>query len=106
MELKAEKNKLKNLLNNNLSRKKELGDVFQEISVENRRRLEKINAEFAFTNNRANNVYIKIKDLEKKFERLNFEQKSTQKQLISSWKSKEREFQERINANARFRENK
>ncbi|GFY55808.1 structural maintenance of chromosomes protein 3 [Trichonephila inaurata madagascariensis] len=102
MRLEAEKNKLENLLNNNLYRRKEeLEAALQEISVEDRRRkLDNSNAELSAINNRINDVNKNVKDLEQKFEKLNSEQKNTQKEL-EHWKAQERDFQERINEDAK-----
>ncbi|CAL1280118.1 unnamed protein product [Larinioides sclopetarius] len=102
MRLEAEKNKLENLLNNNLYRRKEeLEAALQEISVEDRRRkLENSNAELAAINNRINDVNKSVKELEQKFEKFNQEQKNTQKEL-EHWKAQERDFQERINEDAK-----
>ncbi|GIY08074.1 structural maintenance of chromosomes protein 3 [Caerostris darwini] len=102
MRLEAEKNKLENLLNNNLYRRKEeLEAALQEISVEDRRRkLDNSNAELTAISNRINDVNKNVKDLEQKFEKFNSEQKNTQKEL-EHWKAQERDFQERINEDAK-----
>ncbi|CAN7999301.1 unnamed protein product, partial [Ixodes pacificus] len=102
MRLEAEKNKLENLLNNNLYRRKEeLEAALQEISVEDRRRkLENSQAELISVNARIGDVNTNLKALEKQVEGNNKEQKELQSQL-ENWKSQERDWQERINDDAK-----
>ncbi|GIY09337.1 structural maintenance of chromosomes protein 3 [Caerostris extrusa] len=101
MRLEAEKNKLENLLNNNLYRRKEeLEAALQEISVEDRRRkLDNSNAELTAISNRINDVNKNVKDLEQKFEKFNSEQKYTKE--LEHWKAQERDFKKRINEDAK-----
>lgn len=102
MRLEAEKNKLENLLNNNLYRRKEeLEAALQEISVEDRRRkLDNSSAELSAISNRIEDVNQNIKELEQKIEGMNCEQKELQREL-EHWKSQERDYQERINEDAK-----
>lgn len=102
MRLEAEKNKLENLLNNNLYRRKEeLEAALQEISVEDRRRkLDNSTAELSAINNRIEDVNKNVKELDQKLEKMNSEQKSLQKEM-EHLKSQERDFQERINEDAK-----
>lgn len=102
MRLEAEKNKLENLLNNNLYRRKEeLEAALQEISVEDRRRkLDNSNAELAAISSRIDDVNHSIKELEQKTEGMTSEQKELQREL-EHWKSQERDYQERINEDAK-----
>ncbi|GFS90754.1 structural maintenance of chromosomes protein 3 [Nephila pilipes] len=80
MMLEAEKNKVKNLLNDPLYRKEELEVAFREISMEDRRRkLDNSNSELVVTKNRIRDVNKSVKDLEQKFVKLNSEQKHIQK---------------------------
>ncbi|XP_015607337.1 structural maintenance of chromosomes protein 3 [Cephus cinctus] len=102
MRLEAEKNKLENLLTNNLVRRKdELIQALQEISVEDRQRqLESSKAQLA--------------DIEKRLVKVNADFKAqneavniaTKKQRAESaevekWKMKEKEAQEKIDADAK-----
>ncbi|XP_013782387.1 structural maintenance of chromosomes protein 3-like [Limulus polyphemus] len=102
MRLEAEKNKLENLLNNNLYRRREeLEAALQEISVEDRRRkLDNSTAELGAINKRIEDVNKTIKDIEHKIEGKNKEQKELQ-QEVEHWKSQERDYQERINEDAK-----
>ncbi|GFT54536.1 hypothetical protein NPIL_694821 [Nephila pilipes] len=72
--LEAEKSKLNNRLNNHLYRSKELEATLLEISMENRRKLDKSYTE-VFTKNRIQNVNKNVKDLEQKFEKLTLSRK-------------------------------
>ncbi|XP_054714183.1 structural maintenance of chromosomes protein 3-like [Uloborus diversus] len=102
MRLEAEKNKLENLLHNNLYRRKEeLEGALQEISVEDRRRkLENSKAELDAITIRIADVNKNTKELETKFEKLNSEMKSIQKDL-EGWKAQEKENQEKMNEDAK-----
>ncbi|XP_017887134.1 structural maintenance of chromosomes protein 3 [Ceratina calcarata] len=102
MRLEAEKNKLENLLTNNLVRRKdELVQALQEISVEDRqrqlesskaqladieKRLVKVNSDFKAQNERVTNAIKKQKAESAEVER---------------WKIKEKEAQEKIDADAK-----
>ncbi|GAB6024529.1 hypothetical protein CHUAL_009682 [Chamberlinius hualienensis] len=98
MRLEAEKNKLENLLSNNLMRRKEeLVAALQEISLEDRkRRLDNSMAESVSVSKRIDDVNKNLKDLEKKLERCMHDQKSIQHEL-ENWKAQERETQEKLN---------
>lgn len=102
MRLEAEKNKLENLLTNNLVRRKdELVQALQEISVEDRqrqlesskaqladieKRLVKVNADFKAQNERVTNAIKKQK---------------AESAEVEKWKIKEKEAQEKIEADAK-----
>ncbi|KOC70556.1 Structural maintenance of chromosomes protein 3, partial [Habropoda laboriosa] len=102
MRLEAEKNKLENLLTNNLVRRKdELVQALQEISVEDRqrqlesskaqladieKRLVKVNADFKAQNERVTNAIKKQK---------------SESSEVEKWKVKEKEAQEKIEADAK-----
>ncbi|XP_022671008.1 structural maintenance of chromosomes protein 3-like [Varroa destructor] len=102
MRLEAEKNKLENLLNNNLYRRKEeLEAALQEISVEDRRRkLENCQAELTTVNSRIEDVLRQMHGLEKQLETSLKEQKEVATQL-EHWKGQERDWQDRINDDAK-----
>merc|ERR1719445_1949781 len=70
MRLEAQKNKLENLLTNNLNRRKdELVQALQEISVEDRKRqLENANSELESLENRINYNSDQLKGLDKKLQ--------------------------------------
>ncbi|KAF0312854.1 Structural maintenance of chromosomes protein 3 [Amphibalanus amphitrite] len=102
MKLEAEKNKLENLLTNNLNRRKdELMQALQEISVEDRKRqLEHSKAELARSEEKIADVSKNLKDFEKKVSALQKKQKEAQKE-VETWKTKEKEVQERIDEDAK-----
>ena len=102
MKLEAEKNKLENLLTNNLNRRKdELMQALQEISVEDRKRqLEHSKAELARSEEKIADVSKNLKDFEKKVSTLQKKQKEAQKE-VETWKTKEKEVQERIDEDAK-----
>ena len=102
MKLEAEKNKLENLLTNNLNRRKdELMQALQEISVEDRKRqLEHSKAELSRSEEKIADVSKNLKDFEKKVSTLQKKQKEAQKE-VETWKTKEKEVQERIDEDAK-----
>ncbi|XP_074642175.1 structural maintenance of chromosomes protein 3-like [Tubulanus polymorphus] len=96
--LEAEKNKLENLLHNNLMRKQErLTTDLQEISVEDRRqKLETFNTELASVDQRTVDNKARSKELDEQIEVSNKAQRKLQNEL-EHWKATEREQQERLN---------
>lgn len=102
MRLEAEKNKLENLLNNNLMRRKdELVAALQEISVEDRKRhLENSSAELVSISKRIDTVNSDLKKVEHKLESLTKEQKELQ-QSLEHYKAQERDCQEKLNEDAK-----
>lgn len=102
MRLEAEKNKVENLLNNNLYRRKEeLEAALQEISVEDRRhKLENSNQELENLVGTLADVNDSMKVTEQKMELLLEEQKDVQKNL-EQHKAEEKDCQERINEDAK-----
>lgn len=102
MHLEAQKNKLENLLNNNLCRRKdELEAALQEISVEDRKqKLESDRSELSVLNTRIDAVNEQIKKLDDKIDGLCRKQKEVQNELEKK-KSEERDTIERINEDSK-----
>ncbi|XP_071448386.1 structural maintenance of chromosomes protein 3 [Hetaerina americana] len=102
MRLEAEKNKLENLLTNNLIRRKdELVQALQEISVEDRKRhLDNSKSELAAIEARVEEVNRQFKETEKKVQELMKKQKGAQQEM-EKWKAKEKEIVERIEEDAK-----
>nr|CAD7454929.1 unnamed protein product [Timema tahoe] len=102
MRLEAEKNKLENLLTNNLMRRKdELVQALQEISVEDRKRqLENCKSELIAIEKRIDEVNKEFKNMEKKVQEAMKMQKSEQ-QAQDKGKTKEKEIQEKIQEDAK-----
>ncbi|XP_069679641.1 structural maintenance of chromosomes protein 3 isoform X2 [Periplaneta americana] len=102
MRLEAEKNKLENLLTNNLMRRKdELMQALQEISVEDRKRqLENSKSELNGIEKRIEDVNREFKNMEKKVQEALKMQKSEQA-AQDKWKLKEKEAQEKIEEDAK-----
>ncbi|XP_072393142.1 structural maintenance of chromosomes protein 3 [Diabrotica undecimpunctata] len=105
MKLEAEKNKLENLLTNNLIRRRdEVLHALQEISLEDRKRqlvnskgeLEEIDKKVDKINKDLTAVENKIKDLTKKLK--------TEQSELDSWKKKEKDAQDRIDEDAKHLE--
>lgn len=105
MKLEAEKNKLENLLTNNLIRRRdEVLHALQEISLEDRKRqlvnckteLTEVDKKIAKVNSDTTAADAKIKELSKKL-------KSEQSEL-DRWKKSEKEAEEKINEDARHLE--
>ncbi|XP_028129078.1 structural maintenance of chromosomes protein 3 [Diabrotica virgifera virgifera] len=105
MKLEAEKNKLENLLTNNLIRRRdEVLHALQEISLEDRKRqlvnskgeLDEIDKKVDKINKDLTVVENKIKDLTKKLK--------TEQSELDSWKKKEKEAQDRIDEDAKHLE--
>jgi structural maintenance of chromosome 3 (chondroitin sulfate proteoglycan 6) len=96
--LETEKNKLENLLSNNLLRKKErIAQDLQEWSSEDRnQRLDMLRAELESVNARISDNNSRFKELDDMMEKLNKQQREHQKSL-EHWKNVEREHMERIN---------
>lgn len=102
MQLEAQKNKLENLLNNNLCRRRdELEAALQEISVEDRRqKLESERAEMLVISNRIEAVNEQMKTLDDNIEVMSKRQKELQFE-IEKKKSEERDTIDRINEDSK-----
>ncbi|CAG2113208.1 unnamed protein product, partial [Medioppia subpectinata] len=102
MHLEAQKNKLENLLNNNLCRRKdELEAALQEISVEDRRqKLESERQELNVISGRIDDVNEQIKTLDESLESMAKKQREFQIDLEKK-KSDERDTIERINEDSK-----
>ncbi|XP_071537394.1 structural maintenance of chromosomes protein 3 isoform X2 [Panulirus ornatus] len=102
MKLEADKNKLENLLTNNLHRRKdELMQALQEISVEDRKRqLDHSQSEIQRVDTRIEEVAVQYKDVEKKVNELQKKEKSLKSEL-EKVKGKEKEVMERMEEDAK-----
>lgn len=102
MKLEAEKNKLENLLTNNLIRRKdELIQALQEISVEERKRtLDNSRLELAGIEKRIEQVNKDFKMMEKKVQEAVKRQRAEQEEL-ERWRLKEKEAQEKLDADSK-----
>ncbi|XP_050711295.1 structural maintenance of chromosomes protein 3-like isoform X4 [Eriocheir sinensis] len=102
MKLEADKNKLENLLTNNLHRRKdELMQALQEISVEDRKRqLDHSQSEIQRVDTRIEEVAVQYKEVEKKVTELQKKEKSLKVEL-EKVKSKEKEVMERMEEDAK-----
>ncbi|XP_012273466.1 structural maintenance of chromosomes protein 3 [Orussus abietinus] len=102
MRLEAEKNKLENLLTNNLVRRKdELVQALQEISVEDRQRqLESSKAQLADIERRLVKVNADFKSQNEKVNSAMKRQKAEAAE-VEKWKAKEKEAQDKIEADAK-----
>ncbi|XP_043470607.1 structural maintenance of chromosomes protein 3 [Leptopilina heterotoma] len=102
MRLEAEKNKLENLLTNNLVRRHdELVQALQEISVQDRQRqLDSCNAQLADIEKRLVKVNADFKSQNEKVTSAMKKQK-VESSEVEKWKVKEKEAQEKIEADAK-----
>ncbi|XP_008549232.1 structural maintenance of chromosomes protein 3 [Microplitis demolitor] len=102
MRLEAEKNKLENLLTNNLHRRKdELVQALQEISVEDRQRqLESSKAQLAEIEKRLVKVNSDFKIQNDKVAVASKKQKA-EAARVEEWKAKEKEIQEKIESDSK-----
>uniref|UniRef100_A0A1B6HDC7 RecF/RecN/SMC N-terminal domain-containing protein n=1 Tax=Homalodisca liturata TaxID=320908 RepID=A0A1B6HDC7_9HEMI len=102
MKLEAEKNKLENLLTNNLIRRKdELIQALQEISVEERKRtLDNSRLELAGIEKRIEQVNKDFKAMEKKVQEAVKRQKAEQEEL-EKYRIKEKEAQEKLDSDSK-----
>merc|ERR1712193_170484 len=102
MRLEAQKNKLENLLTNNLNRRKdELVQALQEISVEDRKRqLENTQSELKDLAERIETTGNNLKGLDKKLADLTKKRKKAQVEL-ESYRLKEREIADKIEEDAK-----
>merc|ERR1719244_1437314 len=102
MKLEADKNKLENLLTNNLHRRKdELVQALQEISVEDRKRqLDHSQSEIQRVDTRIDEVAVQFKDVEKKVGEHQKKEKSFKSEL-EKIKGKEKEVMERMEEDAK-----
>ncbi|XP_058126850.1 structural maintenance of chromosomes protein 3-like [Anopheles ziemanni] len=97
MSLEVTKNKLENLLTNNLFRRKdELVQALQEISVEDRKRqLTNCHNEVVSAEKRIKKVLSDTEEIDRKLNEATKQQKTLQKEL-ETWLQKEKEAQERL----------
>ncbi|CAG2221323.1 Structural maintenance of chromosomes protein 3 [Mytilus edulis] len=95
--LEGDKNKLENLLHNNLMKKRDrLTNDLQEVSVEDRKnKLESLNQELQTVDDRVQEIKSHTKELDGQLEKMNKEQKSLQNNM-EHWKAQEKEFQDKI----------
>merc|ERR1711981_1198154 len=102
MRLEAQKNKLENLLTNNLNRRKdELVQALQEISVEDReRQLENTTSELSDLEERISTTANNLKVIDKKLGDLQKKRKKAQAEL-ESFRLKEREIADKIEEDAK-----
>ncbi|KAH9517135.1 Structural maintenance of chromosomes protein 3 [Dermatophagoides farinae] len=102
MQLEAQKNKLENLLNNNLCRRRdELEAALQEISVEDRRqKLESERQELSVISNRIEAVNEQMRTLDDNIDAMARRQKELQME-IEKKKSEERDTIDRINEDSK-----
>ena len=102
MRLEADKNKLENLLTNNLIRRRdELQQALQEISVEDRnRKLDHCRSELVTVDRRLDDVSDTLKDVEKKVSELTRKQKEAQVEL-EKLRAKEKDIDERLAESAK-----
>ena len=102
MRLEAQKNKLENLLTNNLNRRKdELVQALQEISVEDRKRqLENTTSELSELEERIDTTSSNLKNLEKKLADMQKKHKKAKAEL-DSHRLKEREVADKIEEDAK-----
>ncbi|XP_050426142.1 structural maintenance of chromosomes protein 3-like [Adelges cooleyi] len=97
MKLEADKNKLENLLTNNLVRRRdELLQALQEISVEERKRtLESSRIELNVIEKKLDTINVEMKTVDSKVHEAVKWQKKCQEEL-DKWKSQEKEAQEKL----------
>lgn len=102
MQLEVKKNKLDNLLTNNLFRRRdELVQALQEISVEDRKRkLTNCNADRIETEKRIEKVNKDLQSVDKKVQDAVKSQKNLQKDL-EKWTQKEKEAREKVEEDAK-----
>jgi len=102
MRLEAQKNKLENLLTNNLNRRKdELVQALQEISVEDRKRqLDNAQSELKDLDDRIATTGTNLKALDKKLADIQKKRKKAQQEL-ESYRLKEREIADKIEEDAK-----
>ncbi|KAK3611250.1 hypothetical protein CHS0354_003879 [Potamilus streckersoni] len=102
IKLEGEKNRLENLLHNNLMKKREkiLADM-QEESVEDRKtRLGTASTELNTVDDRLTELKKQVKELDEQLDTINKEQKELQTNL-EHWKGQEKEHQEKISEDAK-----
>ncbi|CAL1533668.1 unnamed protein product [Lymnaea stagnalis] len=102
IKLETEKNKLENILNNNLTKKRErLQQDLREVSMEEQdKRLSGFRAEKIVVEKRMEQLEKLITETESNVEKLNKEQKQLQTQL-ELWRGKERDIQDKIGEDAK-----
>ncbi|KAL8567919.1 hypothetical protein ACOMHN_059041 [Nucella lapillus] len=102
IKLEGEKNKLENLLSNNLTKKRDrlLSDMKEAATEDRKRKLEKLRDNLSAVDQRLSEMKGQNKDQDSKVEKLNKDQKKKQSEL-EHWKGQEREIQERIQEDAK-----
>ncbi|KAI8792516.1 structural maintenance of chromosomes protein 3, partial [Biomphalaria glabrata] len=102
IKLETEKNKLENVLNNNLTKKRErLQQDLREVSLEEQdKRLTTYRADKAEVEKRIAELDTQTSETDSMIEKLNKEQKQLQTQL-ELWRGKERDIQEKIGEDAK-----
>ncbi|XP_076467825.1 structural maintenance of chromosomes protein 3-like [Babylonia areolata] len=102
IKLEGEKNKLENLLSNNLTKKRDrlMGDMQEAATEDRKRKLEKLRNGLASVDERLSEMKGQNKDHDSQIEKLNKEQKKKQTEM-EHWKGQEREIQERIQEDAK-----
>lgn len=102
MKLEAEKNKLDNLLTNNLIRRRdELVQALQEISVEDRKRhLDQNSSDLSAINKKIEDVMEAHKEMEKKVQAATKKERA-EKVELEKWRMKEKELQEKMEEDAK-----
>ncbi|KAG5682931.1 hypothetical protein PVAND_012249 [Polypedilum vanderplanki] len=105
MSLEVTKNKLENLLTNNLIRRRdELQQALQEISVEDRKRqLTNCQADLTAVAERIRKVNTDVEDMDRKFDKAAKTQKSLQKEL-EALVQKEKDLQDKIDQDSKLTE--
>ncbi|XP_060076543.1 structural maintenance of chromosomes protein 3-like [Ylistrum balloti] len=100
--LEGEKNKLDNLLHNNLMKKRDrIIHELQEVSEEDRRaRLETLNADLMTADERIVDLKKQSKELDDQLDKMNKEQKNLQNNL-EYWKGQEKDSHEKISDDAK-----
>jgi structural maintenance of chromosome 3 (chondroitin sulfate proteoglycan 6) len=102
LQLEAEKNKLENLLKNNLLRKIERtqADMIEMTGEDRKNKLELARVELDTSNTRIHENNARFRELDDQVEKLNREQRELLNQL-EHWKAQEREQQEKINEDSK-----
>lgn len=100
--LEGEKNKLENLLYNNLIKNREriLMEMQEEVVLNRKEKLVTSDDDLAKVDTRLNEIKNQMKDLEDGLEKLNKEQKELQNN-IEYWKGQEKELQDKLNEDSK-----
>ncbi|GFS26293.1 structural maintenance of chromosomes protein [Elysia marginata] len=102
IKLETEKNKLENVLNNNLTKKRErLQQELREVSLEEQdKRLNGFRSDKSEVEKRMSDLDQQTQEVDSNLDKLNKEQKQLQTQL-ESWRGKERDIQDKIGEDAK-----